>query len=264
MKQINLQHLQSIIDQTVRTLGGYWMPLSGLARVLEELGELGELILNKEYGEEFASELADVLVISICVANQYCAKLDITTSESHKPLNYSLEELYLKLAADCGEFSRIVNSYEGNKKLKSTEHPTTVEKQASTICLDIISIAEKMNLNIVETVEKTMIKVRKRDANRFDTLYDPSLSLAHDEYISETNPAYKIWGLRDSKHQNIADDLLENIDTINRFLKFGGIEAIHCLVLKLPNHEYATQDLGRYKSLLNSTIQNNFVVLTQI
>lgn len=264
MQQHNLKQVQEVVDETVRTLGGYWIPLSGLARVLEELGELGELILKEDFSDEFATELSDVMIIIICVANQYCARLDTSKIVKESDISkLSLSDLYLKLAADCGEFARIINSYEGNKKLKPTEHPTTVEKQASLICFDITSIAKTRNLNLVEIVEKTMLKVRKRDKNRFDTLYDPSLSISHDEYILSIKPNAKIWGLRDSMHASLKDDLPNNDDTIARFLKFGKIEGINSLVIKIPTKKYSITNLGKYENLLHAKKQKGFVVLSK-
>ncbi len=264
MQQHNLKHLQTIVDETVRTLGGYWAPLSGLARVLEELGELGELLLEKDLGDEFVTELSDVMIITICVANQYCARLD--TSEIEKESNIStltLQELYFQLASDCGKFARIVNSYEGNKKLKPTEHPTTVEKQASRICFDIVTISKSCNLSVLDMIEKTMFKVRKRDKNRFDTLYDPSLSSSHDEYILSIKPNVKIWGLRDSNHSVLKADLVHNKDTIERYLKFGEIEGIHSLVIKVPGENYVISDLGEYESVLSVKKQKEFIVINR-
>ncbi len=56
----------------------YWHPLSNLARLAEEVGEVSR-ILNHQYGdkpkkpneehEELADELADVLYTVICIAN---------------------------------------------------------------------------------------------------------------------------------------------------------------------------------------------------
>lgn len=264
MQYSNLKELQLIVDDTVRTLGGYWMPLSGLARVLEELGELGTLILEKNYHEEFASELSDVMIITLCVANQYCAQLD--KPEDGMPMQrsgLSLIEWYVKLVVDCGELARIINSYEGNKKLKPKEHPTTIEKQSSVICSDIISIASIFNLSISEVVKRTLDKVRRRDKHRFETLYDPSLSFSHDKYVRTVSSSRKVWGLRDSSHHSLDADLLNNTDTITRFLKFGEIEGIEGLVVKIPDKKYSIKKLGIYDDVLTATQQNDFVFLSK-
>src|SRR5450830_1765616 len=69
--------IQNKVQDTVVSLGGYWRPLSALARVLEEVGEIGELLACNGAVPlgAVAAELADVFVISTCLANQYCARL---------------------------------------------------------------------------------------------------------------------------------------------------------------------------------------------
>src|SRR3989344_3985793 len=77
--------LQEKIDQTVREVGGYWTPLSTFARVSEELGEISEIILETPLNvQSLASELADLYIITTCLANQYCVKL----SDEYKALGY--------------------------------------------------------------------------------------------------------------------------------------------------------------------------------
>src|SRR5512133_2558000 len=66
---------------------GYWKPLSMLARVTEEVGELARL-LNHEYGEkpkkpgeppqEIGEEIADVVFVLLSLANS----LDIDMDEA--------------------------------------------------------------------------------------------------------------------------------------------------------------------------------------
>ena len=64
---------------------GYWPPLTNLARLVEEVGELARL-LNHHYGskpkkpeeseQEIAGELADVLFVILCMANEQGIDLD--------------------------------------------------------------------------------------------------------------------------------------------------------------------------------------------
>ena len=68
---------------------GYWKPLSMLARVTEEVGELARL-LNHEYGEkpkkpgeapqEVGEEIADVVFVLLALANS----LEIDMDESFR------------------------------------------------------------------------------------------------------------------------------------------------------------------------------------
>ena len=58
---------------------GYWPPLANLARLMEEVGELARLV-NHRFGtkpkkpgeaeQELAEELADVLFVIVCMANE--------------------------------------------------------------------------------------------------------------------------------------------------------------------------------------------------
>ncbi len=58
---------------------GYWPPLANLARLMEEVGELARLV-NHRFGtkpkrpdeseQEMAEELADVLFVILCMANE--------------------------------------------------------------------------------------------------------------------------------------------------------------------------------------------------
>lgn len=69
----------------------YWDPLSQLARLSEEVGEVSR-ILNHKYGdkpkksneehEDLADELADVLYTIICMANGQGIKLDPALDKS--------------------------------------------------------------------------------------------------------------------------------------------------------------------------------------
>ena len=76
---LSLREVQQLIDSWMRQRGwGYWEPLSQLARMTEELGELARIV-NHLYGEkpkktgeaeqELGLEMADLLYTMICLAN---------------------------------------------------------------------------------------------------------------------------------------------------------------------------------------------------
>jgi NTP pyrophosphatase (non-canonical NTP hydrolase) len=76
---LTLAAAQRAIDVWIKENGGYWPPLSLLARLTEETGEVA-----REYNHRFgakrkkasevegdlAGELADVLFITLCMANE--------------------------------------------------------------------------------------------------------------------------------------------------------------------------------------------------
>jgi NTP pyrophosphatase (non-canonical NTP hydrolase) len=76
---LSLREVQQLIDRWMHERGwGYWEPLSQLARMTEELGELARIV-NHLYGEkpkkseeaeqELGLEMADLLYTMICLAN---------------------------------------------------------------------------------------------------------------------------------------------------------------------------------------------------
>ena len=77
--------LQQEIDAWIQAHGGYWPPLANLARLTEEVGELARGI-NQTAGPkpvkpsedpaDVAGEMADVLWILLCLANQLDVDLE--------------------------------------------------------------------------------------------------------------------------------------------------------------------------------------------
>ena len=83
---MSLADYQKQIDKTLQNYEKpYWHPLSQLARMSEEVGEVAR-ILNHKFGdkpkkvgevhEDLADELADVLYTVICLANSQGIELD--------------------------------------------------------------------------------------------------------------------------------------------------------------------------------------------
>ena len=79
MPNTSLSGLQQTIDQWIGENGGYWDEMSLLARLTEEVGELARAY-NHRFGAkkkkpeeaegEIADELADILWLVLCMANQ--------------------------------------------------------------------------------------------------------------------------------------------------------------------------------------------------
>ena len=77
---ITLRGAQQRVDQWIETIGvRYFNEMTNLAQLVEEVGEVAR-ILSRTYGEQsfkngdergsLADELADVLFVTICLANQ--------------------------------------------------------------------------------------------------------------------------------------------------------------------------------------------------
>lgn len=77
---LTIREAQDQVDQWIRTIGvRYFDELTNLAQLVEEVGEVAR-ILSRSHGEQsskpgevrgdLADELADVLFVTICLANQ--------------------------------------------------------------------------------------------------------------------------------------------------------------------------------------------------
>jgi NTP pyrophosphatase (non-canonical NTP hydrolase) len=101
---LTLPEAQLRVDAWIQENGGYWEPLSLLARLTEEVGELareynhrfGAKRKKKSEGEaDLGLEMADVLFLLICMANQQ--GLDLSTL-----LEQTLEKYRVR---DAGRFT---------------------------------------------------------------------------------------------------------------------------------------------------------------
>ncbi|RYG52938.1 MAG: pyrophosphatase [Chitinophagaceae bacterium] len=79
-KDLTLKETQVMVDQWIKTVGvRYFSELTNLGILMEEVGELSRLMVRKygdqsfkpsDTGKEMADEMADVLWVLICLANQ--------------------------------------------------------------------------------------------------------------------------------------------------------------------------------------------------
>ncbi|MFZ2586923.1 MAG: nucleotide pyrophosphohydrolase [Alphaproteobacteria bacterium] len=85
---MNIQTYQTTVDAWIKTMGGYFSPLSQLAQLTEEVGELARLI-NRVHGDQsfkkgekdeasIPDEMADILFTLTCMANTL--KIDLTNA----------------------------------------------------------------------------------------------------------------------------------------------------------------------------------------
>ena len=97
MTDITIRSAQETVDQWIQTIGvRYFSELTNLAQLVEEVGELSR-IMSRRFGdqsfkpgdagqkpEELADELADVLFVLICIANQTGVDLNQALEENLK------------------------------------------------------------------------------------------------------------------------------------------------------------------------------------
>ena len=111
MKELTIKEAQDKVDQWIKTVGvRYFNELTNLGILMEEVGELSRLMV-RQYGEqsfkesdkgkELGDEMADVLFVLICLANQ--TGVDLTAA---------LEKNFEKKNV------RDAERHKGNEKLK--------------------------------------------------------------------------------------------------------------------------------------------------
>ena len=87
MQDITIKQAQQQVDEWIRTIGvRYFNELTNLGILMEEVGELSRLMV-RQYGEqsfkesdkgrELGDEMADVLWVLICLANQTGVDLNV-------------------------------------------------------------------------------------------------------------------------------------------------------------------------------------------
>ncbi|GET20541.1 nucleotide pyrophosphohydrolase [Prolixibacter denitrificans] len=87
-EQVTLQEAQTMVDDWIKKYGvRYFSELTNMAILTEEVGELARIISRKygdqsfkkgEDGSKLADEMADVLWVLLCLANQ--TGVDITSA----------------------------------------------------------------------------------------------------------------------------------------------------------------------------------------
>lgn len=111
MKDITIREAQKMVDDWIKTYGvRYFSELTNMAVLTEEVGELARIMARK-YGDQsfkegekqdLGDEMADVLWVLMCIANQ--TGVDLTEA-----LNNNIEK----------KTSRDKNRHKNNKKLTS-------------------------------------------------------------------------------------------------------------------------------------------------
>ena len=110
---ITLRDAQRAVDAWISQFEeGYWPPLSNLARLIEEVGELARE-LNHRYGhkpkkadepeQDLALELADILFVIVTIANEQ--KIDLEDAFARVLEKYRVRdsERWTRKAGDRGE-----------------------------------------------------------------------------------------------------------------------------------------------------------------
>jgi NTP pyrophosphatase (non-canonical NTP hydrolase) len=105
MEDITLQQAQEKVDEWIKTVGvRYFNELTNLGILMEEVGELSRLMVRKfgeqsfkesDKGKELADEMADVLWVLICIANQTGVNLTEALTNNFQKKNLRDQERHI-------------------------------------------------------------------------------------------------------------------------------------------------------------------------
>ncbi len=257
---------QNMVDEAVRKLGGYWRPLSGLARLMEELGELNEVLLEEQIDkEELSKELADLFIITASIANQYCVDLN----EEFHLLGYpeKVEKLYhyhdqgdkekglMKLSLLGGQIARILNHYEGDKKKKPTEKNQRLAREIASFQVELIAFSRQYDISLFFYVQKVLNHDMERDKHRFSITHDPTTEPSLSHFIqANRNSDYlklkKLWGSYEWNEEiDIERNLKNSLESLNRFVKVCEWEGLEGFVLEVVGSRYIKTEQERNETI---------------
>lgn len=205
--------IQDRLDQAIRGGGGYWVPLAGLARVLEELGELAAATSI----EERRREASDCVVATLLLANQYCVRLpSVDLAEPGAGEHQAL--------VAAGHLARLINRFEGSKPPKPME--AAVPSFPQVIASIIGGLAEASSLTAkalleraAQTVEANVVRDAGRFAARIDAITaDSRLAYCEDVLGTSSSPLDGLWGFTGA------------LQEIERFLRVDIVHPLTALV----------------------------------
>ena len=92
MSEITVRELQRRVDQWIKSVGvRYFSELTNMAQLMEEVGELAR-IMSRRFGDQsykageqpsdLSDELADVLFVLVCIANQTSVDLETAFAQT--------------------------------------------------------------------------------------------------------------------------------------------------------------------------------------
>lgn len=260
-----MKAIQQQIDQMIIHLGGYWRPLSGLARLLEEVGEVGAA-LDERNGDSLVEELLDVFVISTCLANQYAIRLK---DQAQCASTSNIPNSYYKLVREAGEVARILNAYEGDKKLKATAVPGSLQKRIQNVQHEVWNIAREEGIHLYELLDDLIKDKSSRDFGRFDHTPDPITEQSVRKYNSHIDGRF--WGGIEPKPFETIDRYKKRESNLTRFIKIAEVEGLDGFVIlntkqfiKITNHSINDINLPKTFTIAEETHgEDQFIIIRQ-
>jgi NTP pyrophosphatase (non-canonical NTP hydrolase) len=245
-------NLQARVHAMVQNIGGYWRPVNAVARLLEELAELGqELTTAGDNGgrEELAGEFADLWIITTCLANQF----NVVLTDGTNGTNGTAKERpadgeatgFVRLVEDAGRIARVVNYYDGPKNPRSLDGFPTLTAAIKTFHRTLRTLAISRGVDLDAAVDSKVTAAGERDRGRFALSYDPStadslrvfrpvLDRSRRRPSGDREP--RLWGAPTwDGHLSVEHNVDQIIPFLTCFAKAAERENLDGFVIRLPD-----------------------------
>ncbi len=180
---------QLLVRETMLAAGGYWRPLAAVARLLEELGELSELLFTgEEPSDGIAGELADLWIITTALADQFLIEVDDPGSGSEAEADFGV------LVAAAGPIARVVNHYDGPKVPREGEPMPTLQGSIAGFHMALLAFSAARRVDLAGAVTEKIEHIHARgDIERFGGQgFDPGTAPVLDS-VPAAAPR-RLWG----------------------------------------------------------------------
>jgi NTP pyrophosphatase (non-canonical NTP hydrolase) len=231
---------QQLVRATMARVGGYWRPLAAVARLLEELGELAELLgARSPDREELASELADVWIITTALSDQFLgAVAEPGSLEDPDSPHDQLDAL----VTCAGQIARIVNYYDGPKTPHSLEGWPSLNDAVAELHRALTHVARAHGVDLGTAVADKLRAIAVRDSRRFARAeHDPSTAPCLEQFraaaarecgvqIGEA----RLWGAPAWSAQPLAANVAAIVPTLSSFMRAAPHERLDGYVVSGP------------------------------
>jgi NTP pyrophosphatase (non-canonical NTP hydrolase) len=186
---------QRRVRHVMAQVGGYWPPLAAVARLLEELGELAELLGHDQPpapadAPELASELADVWIITAALADQFLGDVPEPGGADAGRVPAPAAEPIAALVVVAGRIARIVNYYDGPKTPRSLDGWRSLAHEVQALHRELAAVAQTRGLDLAAAVDAKLDAIPPRDAGRFARRRDdPATAASLDAFTALSAPA---------------------------------------------------------------------------
>ena len=211
-----------------------------------------ELYLRRRNGDALREELCDVLLISTCLANQYCISLEDWLQHYESPGEvtghvYSSPQLTGQwighLACLAGNIARSVNAYEGIKKPKEAEELEPLGHWIAALHGHLHGLLRVQGHDLIAIGRFVLDAKVIRDAGRFGQCFDPSAarSLSSFRRVQARTacpfaPGAKLWGAPDwAPTEDVAANVARFVPVMLRFCAILKWETLDGIVVEISD-----------------------------